>query len=121
MQNHPIVFVCHSLGGLVCTKMLLHSDKSDETLYSDVAASTRGIVFLRTPFRGSKLANWGKLATDALHLTSDINRDLITLLKPESEILFKLRHLFVESVRRREKDRPASIRLKCYFEEHGAY
>lgn len=50
----PILFVVHSLGGLVVKKALCLG-KLDQK-YSEVASRCRGIIFLATPHRGSKMA-----------------------------------------------------------------
>ncbi len=54
--NRPVVFVCHSLGGLVVKQVL----RTAATLgFSDseaLATQTRGVAFLATPHSGSALA-----------------------------------------------------------------
>jgi hypothetical protein len=114
-----LIFVCHSLGGLVSTRALLHAEESGDSLYKDVANSTVGFLFLGTPFRGSQIANWGKLGTDFIRVTSDVNRDIVTLLKPDSEILFQLRISFVNLLRKRAQNSNGGIIVKTIFEELG--
>eukprot|EP01135_Chromosphaera_perkinsii_P000601 Nk52_evm4s136 gene=Nk52_evmTU4s136 len=55
--NRPILFVTHSMGGLLVKQMLYDASKKEE--YSDIFFNTRGIVFFSTPHRGSKLADIG--------------------------------------------------------------
>ncbi|KAH7124601.1 vegetative incompatibility protein HET-E-1 [Dactylonectria macrodidyma] len=55
--KRPIVFVGHSLGGNVIVNALLHAN--DEDKYKYLPEATVGMVFLGTPFRGTK---WQPLA-----------------------------------------------------------
>ena len=56
----PIVFVCHSLGGLLVKQMLRHASDYGVPGWSDIARATRGIVFLSTPHSGSDISSWVK-------------------------------------------------------------
>jgi hypothetical protein len=56
-SDRPIVFICHSLGGIVVKQALRTA--TNESIYNNTAEKTRGIVFLGTPHRGSDLAFWG--------------------------------------------------------------
>ncbi|EJP62037.1 vegetative incompatibility protein HET-E-1 [Beauveria bassiana ARSEF 2860] len=58
--SRPLVFVGHSLGGNVIVQAFLSAN--DDSKYESLVKTTVGIVFLGTPFRGSK---WQPLA-DAL-------------------------------------------------------
>ncbi|KAN0120203.1 ankyrin [Hyaloscypha variabilis] len=73
--TRPIVFVCHSLGGIVAKQALRIA--TNETPYNSIANCTRGIVFMGTPHRGSDLAFWGKILASIakaafLHPTKNI-------------------------------------------------
>lgn len=54
----PIVFICHSLGGLLAKQMLRHAYDSGAQDYQRIAKQTKAIVFLSTPHSGSNIANW---------------------------------------------------------------
>lgn len=56
--NYPIVFICHSLGGLLVKQMLRNANDFGNADYKQIADQTRGIVFLSTPHSGSNIANW---------------------------------------------------------------
>jgi hypothetical protein len=49
LQQRPIVFVCHSLGGLVVKKALSLSLISQRHAYRDISSATKGVVFMGTP------------------------------------------------------------------------
>jgi pimeloyl-ACP methyl ester carboxylesterase len=55
--NRPLVFIAHSLGGLVIKYVLFQSLKSPEIAKRKIASSTRGICFLATPHQGADVAN----------------------------------------------------------------
>ena len=57
MPRRPLVFVVHSLGGIVCKKAIAWSFYSAQDKLTNVAGSLVGIVFMGTPHRGSGLAN----------------------------------------------------------------
>jgi triacylglycerol esterase/lipase EstA (alpha/beta hydrolase family) len=50
--KRPLVFVTHSLGGLVVKQLLRHSD-SIATRWKHISEKTVGVVFLATPHQGS--------------------------------------------------------------------
>ncbi|TVY62779.1 Protein SERAC1, partial [Lachnellula suecica] len=60
--DHPIIWVVHSLGGLLLKRALNLSDDL-ESKYADelrsIAVSTYGIIFLGTPHTGADPAKWG--------------------------------------------------------------
>ena len=56
----PLVFVCHSLGGLVVKQVLRTAAELGVPQFRPVWEQTRGVVFLATPHAGSSLANVAK-------------------------------------------------------------
>ncbi|KAI0100976.1 armadillo-type protein [Nemania sp. FL0031] len=58
-HDRPIIFIASCLGGILLIKSLIKA-KGD---YLSIQTSTRGILFLATPFRGTKfkdIANWAE-------------------------------------------------------------
>ena len=58
-SKNPIIWVCHSLGGIVVKRALLYSnDRRDHDVEIDrsIFVSTYGLIFLGTPHEGSNLA-----------------------------------------------------------------
>jgi hypothetical protein len=112
--GRPLVFVGHSLGGLVIKEALIrsseyHFNKQDEELGA-VYPCTKGIVFLGTPHRGSDLAPYGRIvAKVAKLLLRNPNERLISLLESESPTLERQRRSFASI----SKD----ISLACVIEE----
>jgi hypothetical protein len=56
--KRPLVFVTHSLGGLLVKQMLRHALDFGQPAWKAIAGQTKGIVFISTPHSGSGLANW---------------------------------------------------------------
>lgn len=74
----PIIFVCHSLGGLV-TKQLLRRAHDQANVHGEVREfleKVRGVVFIATPHSGSSLASTLNAFQRILRVTS-ATRDLI--------------------------------------------
>ncbi|NEI50526.1 alpha/beta hydrolase [Rhizobium leguminosarum] len=55
--ERPIVFVGHSLGGLLIKQMLRTARESSEPTWKKIADSCSGVMFLATPHSGSSLAD----------------------------------------------------------------
>ncbi|CAI6090823.1 unnamed protein product [Clonostachys chloroleuca] len=82
MRERPsgrrLIFVAHSLGGIVVKQMLAISSAWPTSEYQDVVRSTSAVVFLGTPHRGSPdLASFGEWARSLIsafrmQTTSDI-------------------------------------------------
>jgi hypothetical protein len=55
--KRPIVFICHSLGGLVIKQMLRKTQDENIEAWHQLAKQIKAVVFLGTPHRGAKLAD----------------------------------------------------------------
>ncbi|KAL0935808.1 ankyrin repeat protein [Colletotrichum truncatum] len=56
--TRPLIFICHSLGGVVFKSLLVHlSANKNNPSAKAMADSISGVVFLGTPHRGSRLAS----------------------------------------------------------------
>ncbi|KAJ9653414.1 hypothetical protein H2198_007412 [Neophaeococcomyces mojaviensis] len=115
--ERPIIFVVHSLGGLVTKQCLIYSRSIDhpstEHLRS-IYVSTYGILFMGTPHNGSDLAKWGTLlqsiASAALpRKFFDSSSHLVEALKTNNETLQNINRYFNEIM----------PRLKIYFFYEG--
>ncbi len=58
LGQKPIIFITHSMGGLVIKQLLLNATYSDEETWKRIVEQTKGIVYLSTPHSGSNIANW---------------------------------------------------------------
>jgi len=87
--TRPIIFVGHSLGGIVIKQALFQA--KIEPQYQAISEATVGIIFLGTPHRGSEKAAYGKVlaevATKVMHNPSPA---LVNALQANSEALMRL-------------------------------
>lgn len=114
--SRPIIFVAHSLGGLVVANGLASQSGSNEQR-QEVISSTCGTIFLGTPFKGSGKAAWAGLAEKILGMLSDSNDQIIKDLDTKSTRLQQISsdfHLLLQQ-RYESKDLNA-IQVACFFE-----
>lgn len=58
LGNRPIMFICHSLGGLLVKQVLrMSSDAAETSAERAVFENTRSVFFLATPHQGAELAS----------------------------------------------------------------
>ncbi|KAH1339728.1 hypothetical protein KXX14_006904 [Aspergillus fumigatus] len=90
-KSRPIVFVCHSLGGIIAKK---EQEKVQQAVY--------GILFLGTPHNGSSLAAMGKVLVNIVSAFSLIRtpRALIGTLQKDSEVLLEITEDFLKRRRK---------------------
>ncbi|KAI1458489.1 hypothetical protein F4805DRAFT_140939 [Annulohypoxylon moriforme] len=97
--TRPIIFVCHSLGGLVVKEALITSDNyrnhDRHPARGDIYAKTTGVIFLGTPHQGSSKESYGEIVANIAHLSfRQPNKQLLQTLNPDSHILEKQRNDF---------------------------
>ncbi|EPS29829.1 hypothetical protein PDE_04779 [Penicillium oxalicum 114-2] len=106
--NRPIIFICHSLGGLVVKRALIYSrslsNEKTEHLRS-VYVSTFGILFLGTPHNGSDMAKWGLLLQKICSAVlpkkfMETSPQLIKSLQTNNETLQHINSLFADIMSR---------------------
>ncbi|KAG9239845.1 Alpha/Beta hydrolase protein, partial [Calycina marina] len=64
-ECRPIVFICHSLGGLVFKRAT-----NEQHRFSDTLGHIQGVAFFATPHTGASLANWGAMFGKILKASS---------------------------------------------------
>ncbi|KAF4434806.1 hypothetical protein F53441_13645 [Fusarium austroafricanum] len=96
-ERRPLLFICHSLGGIVVKRALAIAHERSRR-YNPITRDTFGIMFLGTPHRGSDVAFWGNLLAklaDVLTLGS-IRTQVLEDLKRKSDMLGAICSQFVE-------------------------
>lgn len=109
-KKRPIIFVGHSLGGLVIAKAVSIAKREPEK-YAEIFSCITACVFLGTPFRGSEAQSFAKvvgLAGNVLGVAK--YSGLIKGLKSGSAELEDLTDDFLNDAGN------AQIALDCYFE-----
>jgi hypothetical protein len=110
VEGRPIIFVAHSLGGLVCEAALILSQK--RAILQPIFTDTLGVIFLGTPHNGATIAHWGHRIARYISTFRRANADILDTLKPGSQELISIaedfQHLLIqEDVR---------IKVFCFYE-----
>ena len=107
-STRPIVFICHSLGGLVVKKALVTAKLVDK--YSAVIRATRGLIFFGTPDRGGNGASVADNAARALgFFTGETPSELLPVLRGKS--------IFAETVSEQFQAMSLPCRVASFFEQ----
>ncbi|KAI1277759.1 hypothetical protein F5Y07DRAFT_398312 [Xylaria sp. FL0933] len=118
--SRPLIFVAHSLGGLVCKEALLRSRNAPEPHLRGIFDYAAGIAFMGTPHRGSWMADWARIPASALGCIKSTNKSLLDVLHTNDQLLESIQIRFWEMVRKlREGVRaePRRFEVSCFFEE----
>ncbi|KFY83269.1 hypothetical protein V498_08192, partial [Pseudogymnoascus sp. VKM F-4517 (FW-2822)] len=63
-KQRPLLFICHSMGGLILKRALTIVRNRSSGL--DLSKSSAGLVFLATPHRGANAASLGVIGTNLM-------------------------------------------------------
>jgi hypothetical protein len=86
-NEKPLVFVVHSLGGIILKDAIRRSETMRER--------TRLIIFLGTPHRGSEYAGWGQIASNLSRVAlQDSNKKILETLEVNNEVLDNIHEEF---------------------------
>jgi tetratricopeptide (TPR) repeat protein len=113
--NRPIVFVCHSLGGIVCKQALVEAHNADD-VHGQLLVCTKGIAFFGTPHRGGHGARLGDSIVRVLHaITGNVRNDILEWLRTDS---FLSNHLAENFARRARNMRVVSFMENLPISKH---
>ncbi|CAH0021548.1 unnamed protein product [Clonostachys rhizophaga] len=117
-SSRPIIFVCHSLGGLVCMDALVLSEQQGGQHHlPKIHEQTIGIQFLGTPHQGSDFASWAKLVSRYVFPMRQTNSDITRVLRKDSEELARIQHSFHLRLQLRPQLGLPAISITYFFEE----
>jgi hypothetical protein len=88
-----VIFICHSLGGLVCANALSRHHGTDNAS-TTLVENTIGTAFLGTPFEGSSKAKWAKTALRMLGCISSTRKEDVHDLEERSAKLIHINDAF---------------------------
>ena len=93
--------VGHSLGGLVLAQVVYSGDRAAEgDSISSVAQKIKGMIFLGTPFYGSKIAGWGEAVRRIYSLVQKTDQNTLRNLTLDSKELKEYIPLLQQETRR---------------------
>ncbi|KAJ5646829.1 hypothetical protein N7490_003201 [Penicillium lividum] len=116
-NERSIIFVCHSLGGLVCEDALLTSKQRPERHLHNILRSTCGIIFLGTPHHGAGLARWAEVMSQFIGLVKQTNSNIVDVLSRDSEVLARIQDGFHAMIKARREEGLLPIEITCFYEE----
>lgn len=107
-SRNPIIWVCHSLGGILVKRALLYSNDlktSQHEDYRGIYVSTYGIIFLGTPHQGSDMGSWASMLqamSDAVVPKAFWHSESVLLktLKKDNETLQNINNHFLDIYQR---------------------
>ena len=115
-ESRKIIFVAHSLGGLVTERAISHSRTAVDEYHSQIERCTVGIVFLGVPLCGADLASWATFGTQMVSILRRTNKDIVKVLTPGSEMLREVQTGFHNVLEHRKIERSA-ISITCFYEQ----
>ncbi|XP_044145243.1 protein SERAC1 [Bufo gargarizans] len=93
--KRPIIWVSHSMGGLLVKKILVNASRDEEM--QDFVKNTRGIAFYSVPHHGSRLAEYSVNARLLLFPSIEVKE-----LSKDSPALKKLNQEFIEFAKNKD-------------------
>ena len=93
VKDRPIIFIAHSLGGIVVKRALVEAKLND--LYRSIREATYGIAFFGTPHQGGNLARLGDIASTIIRsVLRNPSNSLMEALKKDSAFVESLQSDF---------------------------
>lgn len=112
--SRPIIFVAHSLGGLVCKEAVLLSRDNPEKYLHSIFNCIKGMIFLGTPHKGSWLADWATIPVRTLGIVKSTNKTLLKSLETDDQYLQSVQDRFWSMVREQQKA-GRDLEITCFF------
>ncbi|KAI2715213.1 hypothetical protein CBS147332_4867 [Penicillium roqueforti] len=109
-SSRPILFIAHSLGGLVCQQALILSNSIDG-LWA-ISSSAIGIIFMGTPQYGSSLASYREKLAKGMNIVHTANRDMVGALHPGSNDVQRVGNEFQSMLHCGD----LSLKVFCFYE-----
>ncbi|XP_049886331.1 protein SERAC1-like [Pectinophora gossypiella] len=91
VRDTPVVWLSHSMGGLIVKQMLTDAAMSDDPTVSKLCANTKAVLFYSTPHKGSALATMPRPAAAILWPSNDVRQ-----LQENSPVLLDLHQAFMK-------------------------
>ncbi|RYO26148.1 hypothetical protein AA0113_g12537, partial [Alternaria arborescens] len=110
--NRPLLFIAHCFGGLVVLKALLDAQQN-ESEWPGIFASTTGLIFFGTPFRGAEGMSQVEMlaAAQREYQQDEIQPEVLKILEPGNEFLQEVVDQFGRTRRLANKTQVA-----CFYE-----
>lgn len=90
-KNNPVVWLAHSMGGLIVKQLLTDAAKSENNEYTHLCENTKAMLFYSVPHKGSALAKMPRAAAAVLWPSNDVRQ-----LQENSPVLIELHKAFIK-------------------------
>ncbi|KAF9406303.1 hypothetical protein HW555_013276 [Spodoptera exigua] len=90
-KGTPVVWLAHSMGGLIVKQVLVEASQSNQQLLKKIADNTKAVLFFSTPHKGSSMATMPRAAAAVLWPSNDVRQ-----LQQDSPVLLNLHKAFIE-------------------------
>ncbi|TVY38555.1 Protein SERAC1 [Lachnellula occidentalis] len=114
-KGRPLIFVCHSMGGIVLKKALTTARLGN---YDDISSAVEGIMFFATPHRGSDSASLsvllktiGELATTLSKRGGTFRGDLFQDMEKDAKVLAQISKDFRNQLK--------GIKIATFYEQRA--
>lgn len=111
--DRPLIFIAHSLGGIVVKKAIIIAHEQ-QSYYGAIGESTLGIIFMGTPHRGSELVPWAMMFSNVVNLATlgnGVHKNLLRQLDRKSNILTDISRQFMH--------RAPSLKIMSFIEQQA--
>lgn len=89
-EQRPLIFIAHSLGGIVCKQALIMAKEDPQ--FTSLLQSTIGVLFFGTPHRGARgTPDLGIFVGDMLQVVFNISGSRLFMGKSRTDLLEKLK------------------------------
>ncbi|KAJ4265302.1 hypothetical protein NW762_004587 [Fusarium torreyae] len=108
-KSRPIIFICHSLGGIVFKQALVRARERDR--FTDLLKHIQGVAFFGTPHAGTSFADFGKVLASISKVSTlgvNTNTNVVNDLRKNSKALYNITQSFV--------DRSKALRILTFYE-----
>lgn len=89
--TNNVVWLAHSMGGLIVKQLLIDAAQSSDPAYKNLCQNTKAVLFYSTPHAGSALATMPRAAAVVLWPSKDVKQ-----LKENSPTLLQMHQLFIK-------------------------
>ncbi|XP_004933205.1 protein SERAC1 [Bombyx mori] len=91
-KGTPVVWLAHSMGGLIVKQVLIDSAQSSDDKFKRLSRNTKAVLFYSTPHKGSALATMPRAAAAVLWPSNDVRQ-----LQENSPVLLELHRAFIHA------------------------
>ena len=117
-RGRPMIFVAHSLGGILVKDAILRSHKyADHQPQRDLGHSCPAIVFFGTPHLGANAAVYGDIVASIVSaIGPSVYKDVLRGLKPDGEVLSNINTDFNDLL---NKNIPPEQKIQIFSFQEG--